>query len=66
MLAHSLTALFLILTGITSLYEAYSATPDYCNEEGQQGVATQLIHVNNTLLLLASLLKGIFNINTLL
>lgn len=32
--------------GITSLYEAYSATPDYCNEEGQQGVATQLIHAN--------------------
>ena len=31
--------------GITSLFEAYSATPDYCNEEGQQDVATQLIHV---------------------
>lgn len=32
--------------GITSLFEAYSATPDYCNEEGQQDVATQLIHAN--------------------
>ncbi|KAL9967094.1 hypothetical protein ACROYT_G025259 [Oculina patagonica] len=32
--------------GITSLYEAYSATPDYCNEEGQQDVATQLTHAN--------------------
>ncbi|KAJ7386643.1 hypothetical protein OS493_006629 [Desmophyllum pertusum] len=32
--------------GITSLFEAYSATPDYCNEEGQQDVATQLTHAN--------------------
>ena len=28
-----------------SLYEAYSTTPDYCSEEGQQDVATQLTHV---------------------
>lgn len=33
--------------GITSLYEAYSATPDYCNEEGQQDVATQLTYANS-------------------
>ncbi|XP_073236853.1 nostrin-like isoform X1 [Porites lutea] len=32
--------------GITSLFEAYSATPDYCHEEGQQDVATQLTHAN--------------------
>lgn len=32
--------------GITSLYEAYSSTPDYCSEEGQQDVTTQLAHAN--------------------
>lgn len=37
---------FLICLGITSLFEAYSATPDYCHEEGQQDVATQLTHAN--------------------
>lgn len=30
-----------------SLYEAYSSTPDYCSEEGQQDVATQLTHVTS-------------------
>ena len=39
---------FLICLGITSLFEAYSATPDYCHEEGQQDVATQLTHVSQT------------------
>ena len=33
--------------GIMSLYEAYSSTPDYCSEEGQQDVATQLTHVTS-------------------
>lgn len=32
--------------GVESLFEAYSETPDYCSEEGQQDVATQLEHAN--------------------
>lgn len=32
--------------GIQTLFEAYTDTPDYCSEEGQQDVATQLEHAN--------------------
>ena len=38
--------------GIKSLYEAYSSTPDYCSEEGQQDVATQLTHVTSFIIAL--------------
>ena len=39
-----------------SLYEAYSSTPDYCSEEGQQDVATQLMHVTSFIITLQQLL----------
>ena len=33
------------LIGITTLFEAYAATPGYTDEEGHHDVATQLTHV---------------------
>ena len=50
-----LISLNFYLPGITSLFEAYSATPDYCNEEGQQDVAMQLMHVIRKLYFFISL-----------
>jgi len=39
-----------LFPGIQTLFEAYADTPDYCSEEGQQDVATQLEHVMIALL----------------